>query len=180
MTIVATALKDRLPTTIRTARLVLAEPTLAHVPEMAILANNKAIHAVLSRLPYPYGESDGRFFVETIARGDSEFAWAIEHNGVFVGVIGLHLLPGRLPELGYWLGEPHWGQGFATEAGLAAVAAARAAGAAGLRSRALLDNLGSRNVLRKLGFLEIGEDIDTTGTLVGRKIMQMRLEFDQR
>jgi len=180
MTIVATALKDRLPTAIRTARLVLAAPTLAHVPEMAVLANNKAIHAVLSRLPYPYGESDGRFFVETIARGDSEYAWAIEHDGGFIGVMGLHMLPGRLPELGYWLGERHWGNGFATEAGLAVVAAARTAGAAGLRSRVLLDNHGSRKVLKKLGFLEVGEDIDTSGTLVGRKVMQMRLEFDQR
>lgn len=170
-------LKDRLPATLATARLALATPALGHVREMAVLANNKAIHAVLSRLPHPYGESDGRFFVETIARGPEEFAWAIEHRGAFIGTIGLHLLPGRLPELGYWLGEPFWGQGFATEAGQAVVAAARAAGAPGLRSRALLDNHASRKVLGKLGFLEVGEDIDRTGTLTGRKVMQMRLEF---
>ena len=180
MTIVATSLKDRLPTTLRTERLVLATPTLAHVPQMAALANNKAIHAVLARLPHPYGESDGRFFVENIARGETEFAWALECAGAYIGVVGLHILPGRLPELGYWLGEPYWGQGFATEAGHAAVAAAREAGAPGLRSRALLDNLASRNVLKKLGFLEAGEDIDTTGTLTGRKVIQMRLEFSPR
>jgi len=180
MTIVAATLKDRLPATIRTARLALVTPTLAHVPQMAVLANNKAIHAVLARLPYPYGESDGRFFVENIARGETEFAWALECEGAFIGVVGLHILPGRLPELGYWLGEPFWGQGYATEAGHAAVAAARQAGAPGLRSRALLDNHASRKVLKKLGFLEAGEDIDTTGTLTGRKVMQMYLEFDQR
>ncbi|WP_338721275.1 GNAT family N-acetyltransferase [Devosia sp. XK-2] len=180
MTVLATTLDARLPTAIRTARLSLVVPALAHVPEMALLANNKAIHQVLSRLPHPYMESDGRFFVENIARGDSEFAWAIEQAGAFVGVIGLHLLPGRLPELGYWLGQPHWGQGFATEAGLAVVSAARAARAPGLRARALLDNNASRNVLKKLGFIEIGEDTDTTGTLTGRRVMQMRLEFDQR
>lgn len=180
MTIVETSLKDRLPATIRTARLVLATPTLAHVPEMAILANNEAIHAVLARLPHPYGESDGRFFVENIARGGAEFAWAIELDGAFIGVMGLHLLPGRLPELGYWLGEPHWGQGYATEAAQAVVSAARAAGAVALRSRALTHNHASRNVLKKIGFIEVGEGVEPNHNLAGQTMTLMRLEFDER
>jgi len=172
-------LKDRLPATLRTERLVLATPALAHVPEMAALANSKAIHAVLSRLPHPYDESHGRDFVENIARGPEDFAWAILCGGRFIGVLGLHLLPGRLPELGYWLGEPFWGFGYATEAGRAVVEAARTAGAPALRSRALLANAASRNVLRKLGFLEIAEDTDREGTLAGQRVVLMRLEFDR-
>ncbi len=173
------SIKDRLPATITTDRLVLTTPTLAHVPEMAALANNKAIHAVLSRLPHPYAESDGVFFVEQIARGPEEHAWAIIRDGHYIGTMGLHILPDMLPELGYWLGEPHWGQGYATEAAHAVVAAARAAGCPALRSRALLSNAGSRNVLRKVGFIEIGVDVDKAGTLVGQAMMQMRLEFDR-
>jgi RimJ/RimL family protein N-acetyltransferase len=173
------SIKDRLPATLLTDRLVLTTPTLAHVPEMAVLANSKTIYEVLSRLPHPYSESDGVFFVETIARGETEFAWSILREGRYLGAIGLHLLPDQLPELGYWLGEPHWGQGFATEAALAVVAAARAAGATALRSRALLSNAGSRNVLRKAGFTEIGEATDEQGTLVGKQVMLMRLEFDR-
>ncbi|MBN9332886.1 GNAT family N-acetyltransferase, partial [Devosia sp.] len=80
----------------------------------------------------------------------------------------------------YWLGEPHWGQGIATEAGHAVVDAARAAGAVALRSRALLANSGSRNVLKKLGFAEIGESTDKDGTLKGQAVMLMRLEFGER
>jgi RimJ/RimL family protein N-acetyltransferase len=171
------SIKDRLPATLTTDRLVLTTPTLAHVPEMAVLANNKAIYAVLSRLPHPYAESDGVFFVETIARGETEFAWSILREGTYLGTIGLHLLPDQLPELGYWLGEPHWGNGYATEAALAVVAAARGAGIAALRSRALLSNAGSRNVLAKAGFVETGETVDEAGTLAGRQVMQMRLEF---
>lgn len=173
------SIKDRLPATITTDRLVLTTPTLAHVPEMATLANNKAIHAVLSRLPFPYAESDGVFFVEQIARGPEEHAWAIMRDDRYIGTMGLHVWPDRLPELGYWLGEPHWGQGYATEAAHAVVAAARAAGYPALRSRALLSNAGSRNVLRKVGFIEIGEDMDKTGTLTGQTVMQMMLEFDR-
>lgn len=180
MTSVTTSLKDRLPTTIRTQRLVLATPTLAHVPEMAVLANNKTIHAVLARLPFPYDESDGRFFVENIARGGAEFAWAIEWDGVFIGTVGLHILPEKLPELGYWLGQPFWGNGFATEAAQAVVAAARAAGATALRSRALKHNLASRNVLKKAGFTEVGEGIEPDHNLAGQTMVLMRLEFDER
>ena len=169
--------RDRLPATLTTDRLVLTTPSLAHVPEMAVLANNRAIYAVLSRLPHPYDESHGRFFVEEIARGPEEFAWSILLQGSYIGTIGLHLLPGQPPELGYWLGQPFWGHGYATEAALAVVAAARAAGYPALRSRALLSNAGSRNVLAKAGFSEIGEAIDEAGTLVGQRMMQMRLEF---
>lgn len=174
------ALKDCLPATLTTARLVLATPAMAHVPQMAVLANNKRIHEVLSRLPHPYAETDGAHFVTEIARGEAEFAWSILHDGNYVGTMGLHLLPEQLPELGYWLGEPHWGQGFATEAGRAVIEAARAAGAAALRSRALLSNIGSRNVLKKLGFTEMGESTDKDGTLKGRTVMLMRLEFGER
>lgn len=174
------AFKDRLPETLTTARLVLATPAMAHVPQMAALANNKRIHEVLSRLPHPYAEADGEHFVTEIARGDTEFAWSILDGGVFVGVVGLHLVPGQPPELGYWLGEPHWGQGFATEACQAVADAARAAGAEVLRARALLSNTRSRNVLKKLGFLEIGESTDEDGTLEGQGVMLMRLELDER
>ena len=172
-----TQFKDRLPATLTTERLALATPALAHVPQMAKLANSKAIYKVLSRLPHPYGESDGIVFVNEIARGETEFAWSILRDGQFIGVIGLHTLPNQFPELGYWLGEAYWGQGYATEAGKAVVAAARAAGATALRSRALLTNTASRHVLQKLGFVEIGEDIDASGTLVGKTVMRMHMEL---
>lgn len=172
-----TSFKDRLPATLETARLTLATPVLAHVEQMAILANSKRIHQVLSRLPHPYEKAHGVEFVTRIARGESEYAWSILQEGIFIGVIGLHLLPDHLPELGYWLGEPYWGQGFATEAARAVVAAAQSSGAAALRSRALLGNEGSRNVLRKAGFVEIGESTDMEGTLAGRKVMLMRRDF---
>ena len=172
------SIRQRLPATLFTERLVLTTPSLEHVPEMAELANNKRIHLVLSRLPHPYGESDGKFFVEQIARGPEEWAWSILHRDRFMGTFGLHLLPEGPPELGYWLGEPFWGQGFATEAGQAVVGASREAGLPALRSRALLSNAASLGVLRKLGFSEAGEAIDQTGTLVGQPVLLMRLEFN--
>ena len=49
-----------------------------------------------------------------------------------------------------------------------------------LRSRARTDNAGSRHVLNKLGFTEIGEEIEANGNLAGQTMVLMRLEFDER
>jgi RimJ/RimL family protein N-acetyltransferase len=173
------SITHRLPASLETDRLVLTTPTLAHVPQMAALANSRAIYEVLARLPHPYAESDGQFFVESIARSDEEFAWSILREDKFIGVIGLHLLPDQAPELGYWLGEPHWGQGYGSEAALAVVAAAKAAGIPELGSRALSSNARSRKVLAKAGFVETHEGPDPSGTNASKPTTFMRLEFDQ-
>ena len=171
------SIKNRLPASLATDRLVLTTPTLAHVPQMAVLANSRAIYEVLARLPHPYAESDGEFFVKTIARGEDEFAWSILHDGQFIGVIGLHLQPDRAPELGYWLGEDYWGQGFGSEAAIAIVASAKASGIPELGSRALSSNARSRKVLGKAGFVETHEGPDPSGTNAGKPTTFMRLVF---
>jgi RimJ/RimL family protein N-acetyltransferase len=160
-----------------TDRLVLTTPTLAHASDIARLANNRRIHQVMSRLPFPYTLDHARIFIEQIAPSAEELCYAILGDDEFMGIVGLTFADGQAPELGYWLGEPYWGHGYATEAGHALVTAARSAGYPVLRSRALLSNAGSRNVLRKLGFAETGETVDQAGTLAGRRVMQMRLEF---
>lgn len=173
------SMKDRLPATLTTDRLLLTTPTLAHVPDIARLANNARIHDVMSRLPFPYTEADARFFIEQVVTSPEERCYAILENGVFMGVTGLRFEAGALPELGYWLGEEFWGRGYASEAAQAVVAAAKAAGIPALRSRALLTNTPSHNVLRKAGFSIIGEGTDKVGNLAGRRLALMRLEFDR-
>ncbi len=175
-----TTIKDRLPTSIRTERLVLTVPSMAHAPAIAQLANNKNVHRWMARLPFPYALSDAEFFVEEIVPTAEEACFAIEADGTFIGVVGLHFNDGQVPELGYWLGEPFWGQGYASEAARALVAEARAAGATALRSRALKENAGSRNVLRKAGFTETGEVIEAANNLAGQTMVLMRLEFGER
>jgi RimJ/RimL family protein N-acetyltransferase len=175
-----TSLKDRLPTTIRTERLVLATPTMAHAPAIAALANNRNVHQWMARLPFPYTLEDAAYFVETIAPSDAECCFAISREGELIGIVGLTFAGDETPELGYWLGEPHWGFGYATEAARAVVEAARAAGAIALRSRALADNSGSRNVLRKAGFTETHQALDQKGNCAGKLAVYMHLELDPR
>ena len=173
------SIKGRLPASITTDRLVLTTPTLAHVPDIARLANNQRIYEVMARLPFPYTEADARFFVEQIVPSQDETCYAITRGGVFMGIVGLTYDGDSAPQLGYWLGEEYWGRGFATEAACAVVAAAKAAGVPALRSRALAGNAGSRNVLRKAGFAEIGQETETINNLAGRQLVLMHLELDR-
>ncbi|ODT68887.1 MAG: hypothetical protein ABS75_19070 [Pelagibacterium sp. SCN 63-23] len=172
-------MKDSLPADLKTERLTLTRPVMDHAPAIARLANNKQVHRWMSRLPFPYSLEDARQFIEEFAVGGSEHCFAlVRQEGEFIGIMGLHFVEGQAPELGYWLGEPYWGQGYASEAGKAVIGAARQAGFAVLRSRALTSNSRSRNVLRKLGFVEIGEGPDPAGANSGQPATFMQLEFE--
>jgi RimJ/RimL family protein N-acetyltransferase len=67
-----------------------------------------------------------RFQAELEQRGHCP--WAVEElsTGAFIGFVGLHEVPAELPfapatEVGWRLARPFWGQGYATEAGAAAL-----------------------------------------------------------
>ena len=164
---------------LQTDRLSLVQPAPEHVGAMARLANNANIHAMMARLPYPYGEDDARFYIEQIAPGPHEHCFAIMRDGdELIGTVGLHLAGGERPELGYWLGERYWGQGYGTEAARAVVEMARAADYPGLRARALASNAASLNVLRKLGFVDDGEGREPDGaTHAGAPALFLQLGF---
>lgn len=171
--------RDALPMRIETARLVLRAPMRGDVPAIAKLADNRNIAAKLSRLPSPYTRADAIGFVEIYAQRADErpFAITLAGSGEFLGIVGFTFAMGQHPELGYWLGEPHWGKGFMTEAVKALVEAAHATGLFPvMRARALQDNAGSINVLEKSGFKNIGSDIDQLGTNKGQPIFLFRLE----
>lgn len=170
---------DWLAPRIATARLVLRAPDRADVPAIARLANNEKIHRMTSRIPFPYGESDAIAFVEEFAKRPEERPFVIEiAPGEVAGVIGLTFKPDEAPpELGYWLGEPYWGRGIATEAGGALVKAALASGACpALIARAISQNTASRAVLEKLGFALQSEAIAACGPHQGVLIARYRIE----
>ncbi|MGE3143643.1 MAG: GNAT family N-acetyltransferase [Hyphomonadaceae bacterium] len=83
-----------------------------------------------------------------------EFVYALEREGEgLIGCIGAHRRPEGY-ELGYWLGRPFWGQGYATEAVSAFVSETRALGPLGAAH--YVDNPASGRVLQKAGFVYTG------------------------
>lgn len=168
--------RDALPHRIETPRLVLRAPIRGDVPDIVRLADNRRIFEVLARLPHPYTRADGIAFVEIFAQRPDERPFAITLKDQFIGVVGLSFAPGQLPELGYWLGEPHWGKGYMSEAvkGLLEAAFATALYPR-LRARALAENAPSLNVLEKAGFKRTGEATDTIGHNAGKPVVLLEL-----
>jgi len=147
------------PSQLRTARLLLRRwRETDHAPFAVLKADPMVMEYFPDRLTW--AESD-----EEIARIESGFAtrgyglWALEVSatGEFVGFTGLavpsfdaHFTPAV--EVGWRLAQSAWGKGYATEAGLAAIAFGfRDAGldeivsftsAANVRSRAVMERIG--------------------------------------
>ncbi|WP_238388139.1 GNAT family N-acetyltransferase [Hymenobacter sediminis] len=92
----------------------------ADLPSLVRYANNPAIARYMNdQFPHPYTEEDGRDFIALATEENPVNIMAIEVGGEAVGGIGLHVranIERKNAELGYWLGEPFWGQGIITEA----------------------------------------------------------------
>ncbi|HEY9011293.1 MAG TPA: GNAT family N-acetyltransferase [Devosia sp.] len=169
--------RDMLPGKISTPRLVLRAPMRGDVPDLVRLADNRKIFEVLARLPHPYTRADAIAFVEIMALRPDERPYAITMNGEFLGIIGFSYAEGEPPELGYWLGEPHWGKGIMSEAVKGLTEAAFATRAyPRLKSRALATNTASLNVLEKAGFRRVREGLDTVGNAAGKPTIYLELE----
>jgi len=104
--------------TLETIRLKLRPYAQDDIAELIRLIGTREVAATTGRIPHPYTEKDARRFVAD-AQGDDEVRLAVtlRSDGRMIGGIGLRPFePHQHAELGYWLGVPYWGKGFATEA----------------------------------------------------------------
>jgi RimJ/RimL family protein N-acetyltransferase len=135
-----------------TDRLVLRAPQRQDAATIARLANDRRIAVNTARIPHPYGIGDAERFIMGANRRDGGVAFVIAREGELIGGCGVDLSDDG-PEIGYWLGVPYWGCGYATEAVRALIDHAfdglqHEALAAGAR----VSNPASRRVLEKCGF----------------------------
>ncbi|MBK8456414.1 MAG: GNAT family N-acetyltransferase [Phyllobacteriaceae bacterium] len=156
------------PARIATARLVLRPPCAGDVPALARLADDRRIADMLSTMPHPYGEEEARTFVaRAAAKAGQVFAISAGADNALIGAVGLSPKDGGV-EIGYWIGRPHWGRGYATEAAQALVDHAFVAhGLATLEAECQTRNAASRRVLHKCGFQYAGQGMRDT-LLCGR------------
>lgn len=155
---------------IGTDRLILRGPVAGDAAAIAEFANDLGVAGMAATLPYPYGQDDAEAFIWEAARANprSEAQFVIEHRhfGV-IGMLGFAERQARFanaarPELGYWLGRPFWGRGYATEAVNAALGWARGDWRKSVVwAGHFADNRASGQVLCKAGFLYTG-DVELT------------------
>jgi RimJ/RimL family protein N-acetyltransferase len=138
---------------LETKRLALRAPRLKDAKTVAMLANDRRIAENTARIPHPYKLADAEAFITGANRAGNEAVFLIAlRDGTIIGACGI-VNAEPAPELGYWLGVPHWGKGYATEALQAVVDYAFTdLGHAALQAGARVTNPASRRVLEKCGF----------------------------
>ena len=138
---------------INTARLHLRPLCLEDVDPCAGYMNNYEVSKWLSRAPFPYTREDALGFINSVTDQSSP-VWAITNGDGFMGTIGLHELDTGSIEMGYWLAQEFWGNGYVSEAALAVVTDYFATwGKDELISGYYVGNNKSQAILTKLGFV---------------------------
>lgn len=121
------------------------------------LAGTWSVASMLARVPYPYENGMAEAWIdrhEEMRETGEEFCYAITKCGHLIGSAGVMKSEGDDYEIGYWIGLPFWGKGYASEAARAVKSAATDA----LKLRRMVsghfaDNPASGRVLTKLGFV---------------------------
>ncbi len=138
---------------LETKRLALRAPRLEDAKTVAALANDRRIAENTARIPHPYKLTDAQGFIAGANKAADEAVFMITlRDETIIGACGV-VLQDETPELGYWLGVPYWGKGYATEALHAAIDYAFTdLEHAALQAGARVTNPASRRVLEKCGF----------------------------
>ena len=115
----------KLPT-LTTSRLVLRPFLLSDAAMVQRLAGERAVADTTLTIPHPYADGLAESWI-----GSHEGAWTrhematlavTEADAGLIGAISVRIeLSHRRAEMGYWIGAPYWGLGYATEAARAMI-----------------------------------------------------------
>jgi len=150
-----TAAERIIPEPLMTRRLILRQLDERDIDAIAALGGEWEVASMTGRIPYPYSKALATQWLIGLPEG--EFVRAIEFESRFIGIAGYAARSANSAEIGYWIGKPWWGQGFATEAAGAILDHCFGA----LRFKKMIgchfvDNSASAAVMTKLGFRRVG------------------------
>jgi RimJ/RimL family protein N-acetyltransferase len=95
--------------------------TADDIPSLVRYTNNKKISDHVLNIPFPYGELDAVARIRQVTqalKNKSGFPFCIvmKETNEMVGEVSLHLYGDKVAQLAFWIGEPFWNAGIATEA----------------------------------------------------------------
>lgn len=160
----------------RTSRLILRPLVRDDAERIALLGGDWDVASMTGRIPFPYSPELAEHWLDGVARG--EVVFAIDRAGQFIGLCGYSPLENATAEIGYWIGKPYWGRGFATEAARAVMTYGFTQG--GIRRFTcchFTDNPSSARVITKLGFRPVGP---STGWCEARQTEMPVLRYERR
>src|SRR3954454_7653923 len=119
------------PVRLRTERLLLRPPQPKDAARMHCLVSDIAVARTTGTIPHPYPPGAAQAFIRRLlAAGETatgnrptlELAIARAEDDAFLGMVKITSGPSAAPaNVAYYVGRPHWGQGYATEAVWAAI-----------------------------------------------------------
>jgi [ribosomal protein S5]-alanine N-acetyltransferase len=161
------------------ARAYLAPLSPSYAPGLFELLNDWDVVRMLSEVPWPLRYEDVETFLSSEHPNTDDFVILanldVKRRNEFggeifraIGVCGVKRPgssepPRKMPRLGYWIGRPHWGQGFGTEAVAELVDRAfRMYPHDRVGAGVFKENAASQRVLAKLGFTAKGSKMVTS------------------
>jgi len=179
---------------LETKRLVLREFEKGDGISLRKNVDNPNISRHMSAIPYPYTEKDVEFWFNRCAekrkekpRKDYQFSITIKPSDKVVGGIGLVKVGEGVAEIGYWIGEKYWRNGYVFEGASRVIDYAFD----DLKLKKVVifssvDNVASNELIKKLGlkFVEMkkkGIAVKSTGKVYDKNIYEMtRAEWEGR
>lgn len=165
-----------------TKRLLLRPGWIEEAPALTEVIADERIARNTTQMPWPYRLEDAEEFLAREPDLDFPHFQIIDRTEDPVRMIGGIGFKdgGDAPEIGYWLTPDCWGRGFATEAGKAAIEAARASlGYQRIVAGHFVDNPASGRVLEKLGFRRTGSVVPQHSIARNREVDCVMFELDE-
>ena len=109
-----------------TERLLLRAFALSDAQRVQTLAGDQRAADMTANIPHPYLDGVAEQWIgshETLFKNNQAVVYAIVfiETDLLVGAVSLNPITEGDANLGYWLGVPYWGKGYATEAARAIV-----------------------------------------------------------
>jgi len=100
---------------LHTNNLIIKKPSEKHLKSLIKELNNWNISKWLIEVPYPYTVDDAKYWVKKSKQDQYSFNIYLK-NKLIGGVSLTNQRENSKWELGYWIGEEYWGNGYAIEA----------------------------------------------------------------
>lgn len=167
-------------TIIDTARLRLRPWRATDAPDLYEFAKDPRIGMLCGWKPYERID-DAHDALSTFLAAPDSYAVTLSSTGELVGSIALRIdtdsPEATVADIGYWIGAPYWGNGYATEAGNAIIDRARQLGVKTIVLKYFDGNDASRRVSEKLGFAWRSREEDVEYPLIGKRLTVHRTEL---
>ena len=165
---------------IDTPRLRLRPWVSTDAPSLFELARDPRIGMLCGWKPYEHID-DAYDALSTFLAAPDSYAVTLASTGELVGSIALRIdtdsPEATVADIGYWIGAPYWGNGYATESGHAVIERARELGVKTIVLKYFDGNSASRRVSEKLGFAWRSREEGVEYPLIGKRLTVHRTEL---